>query len=60
MADYTRRGIPGSAFCIYSFIGLSQVYQPEFGTNYNTKQCDRVKDIKKVFAITAMLLVFIC
>lgn len=37
MADYTRRGIPGSAFCIYSFIGLSQVYQPAFGTNYNTK-----------------------
>ena len=56
MADYTRRGIPGSAFCIYPY-RTSQGYQPAVGTNYNTKQCDRVKDITEVSAITAILLV---
>ncbi len=48
-----------SAFAFIPLWGLSQGYQPAVGTNYGAKQYDRVKQITKIFAITATLLALI-
>lgn len=48
-----------SAFSFIPLWGLSQGYQPAVGTNYGAKNYQRVKNITKVFSISATLLALI-